>query len=523
MSISATTSFLRKDLSIKKALLSVFDKSELLPLAECLHKSGTELVSTGGTAAFLKSNGYAVTDIKDVTRYPEFLDGRVKTLHPAVHGGILARKNNKEDMQQLENLDITTFDLLVVNLYPFEEVRKQNAGQETSFENIDIGGPTMLRAAAKNVDHVCVLSSPDQYAEFIEQFSKTNSISFDFRMKAAFKAFDRTSAYDTAISGYLQKQISSGFPETMALRFKKSEALRYGENPHQAAAVYGQQEDFIDVLHGKQLSYNNYLDVDAALNLLKDFAYDEPSCAIIKHTLPCGVASCKTLYEAWEAAFNTDTISPFGGIVLLNKCCDLKTAASIDQIFSEIILAPDFAPDALELLKKKSNRRLIRIKNLDQLYPEYSYRSVFGGLLVQQPDHLNPVPDHFQIVTRKKPTQSELDDMLFAWKVVKRVNSNAIVFVKNRQTLGIGCGQPSRLDSSDFAVLKASKFGHSLTGSVVASDAFFPFRDGIDSAAKAGAALIIQPGGSIRDKEVIEAADEHNMSMVFTGIRHFKH
>ncbi len=523
MSIQAASSFQKKPLSVKRALLSVFDKTGLAELGSFLHKHGVELVSTGGTAKELRNAGLPVTAVDELTGFPESFDGRVKTLHPAIHGPLLARKNVASDQESLELHGYKDIDLVVVNLYPFEQTVKKNATLENCIENIDIGGPAMLRAAAKNVDDVCPLSSPEQYDSFIEEFSKEQTISYTFRLQAALKTFYRTSSYDTAVSNYLGNELKSGFPDVISMQLPKSSSLRYGENPHQAAAVYGNQNDIVDILHGKQLSYNNLLDVDAALNIMTDYRNDLPTCAIVKHTLPCGVATRGTLNEAWDAAYETDTISPFGGIVAVNRTLDYDTAVKIDSIFTEIIIAPDFEPEALNLLKEKANRRLVKVLNPDLVQPRYTYRTIFGGMLCQQPDTVPPEPKTFRVVTKKHPEEAEMADMLFAWKVVKRVNSNAIVFAKNLQTLGIGCGQPSRLDSSEFAVHKALKFNHDLNGSVVSSDAFFPFRDGVDAAAEAGATAIIQPGGSIRDEEVIQAANEHGICMILTGRRHFKH
>lgn len=526
MSIQAALNFQKKPLKIKRALLSVYDKSGIAELARALHNQGVELVSTGGTARALHEAGLPVTDVAELTKFPETLGGRVKTLHPAVHAGLLARPELPEDVQALAEFGYEGIQLLVVNLYPFQEVIGENPALETAVENIDIGGPAMLRAASKNMDSVCALSSPEQYEAFIEELHNPEGISFDFRVKAALAGFQHTAVYDTGIASYLSAQTRSGFPDMFNLHLPKYSGLRYGENPHQAAAVYGKQDEYVQILHGKQLSYNNLLDVDAALNILLDYRESEPSCIIVKHTLPCGIATRPCLKDAWQAAFATDTQSPFGGIVALNQPLDIDTAKAIDQIFTEIIIAPAFEPEALELLKGKKSRRLLTFGNLDRLHANpYVYRSVFGGLLCQQPDTALPDLKNFQVVTRKRPAAEQLNDLLFAWKVVKRVPSNAIVFVKGLQTLGIGSGQPSRVDASEFAVTKARKFGHgeALRQSVLASDAFFPFRDGIDAAAEAGARAIIQPGGSIRDQECIEAADEHGISMIFTGRRHFRH
>lgn len=526
MSIQAAASFQKQNLRIRRALISVYDKTGIVELAEALHAQGIELISTGGTAQVLRDAALPVTRVEDLTGFPEAFGGRVKTLHPAVHAGLLARPELESDMRSLESLGYDGIQLLVVNLYPFSQVIQYDPVIENAIENIDIGGPAMLRAASKNMDAVCALSSPQQYPDFIKELNDSAEVSYTFRMQAALEGFQLTAAYDAAIASYLALKVRSGFPTTMNLQLPKYSGLRYGENPHQAAAVYGNQQNYVDVLHGKQLSYNNLLDIDAALNVMHDFREDSPACAIMKHTLPCGIAVRPELHEAWHAAFATDTQSPFGGVVALNKSVDIETAKAIDQIFTEIIMAPAFSGEALELLQKKSNRRLLTYKNIDKLYPDgYVYRSIFGGLLCQQPDTVPIEMSQFQIVTKRRPEKAELHDMLFAWKVVKRVNSNAIVYAKDQQTLGIGSGQPSRVDASEFAVRKAEKFGHSdaLINASLASDAFFPFRDGIDAAARAGATAIIQPGGSIRDQECIDAANEHGISMIFTARRHFRH
>lgn len=511
-------------LTIKRALLSVSDKTDIIPLAKALHNQGVQLISTGGTANVIKREGIPVTDASEVTGFPECLDGRVKTLHPHIHGGLLARTSYEPDNVELAELGIEPIELVVVNLYPFKEtVNKPDITPATATEFIDIGGPTMIRAAAKNFAHVCILSSPDQYSAFIEELNNEEGISYNLRLKMAKAAFTHTADYDVAISNYFTELVN----ENPATQFSVSEPLahplRYGENPHQNAAVYGTQDEIIDCFHGKQLSYNNYLDVDAALNIISDFDPSFPSCAIIKHTIPCGVGTASTLKEAYEKAFSTDTVSPFGGIVVLNNALDLSTAEAIDKIFTEIIIAPSFNEDALELLTAKKNRRLIRIKKNVSKSESFTYRSIFGGALKQDAD-LEPF-DHatFKVVTDREPSTDELQDLLFAWNVVRHVKSNAIVYAKEGRTLGIGSGQTSRVHSSEIAVAKAQKEGLSLEGAAIASDAFFPFSDGIEAAAAAGATAVIQPGGSIRDEEVIAKANELGLCMIFTGKRHFKH
>lgn len=524
MALKPLSELPKTPLHIHRALLSVSDKTGITELASTLHKAGVELISTGGTAKAIAEAGIPVKDASLVTGFPECLDGRVKTLHPMIHGGILARTSFAPDNEELVELGITPIELVVVNLYPFKnKVASPNVTPAEAAEFIDIGGPTMIRAAAKNFAHVCVLTSPDQFAGFTEELSSGRGISYKSRQRLAKAAFAHTADYDTAITSYFNELVGD-VPFT---QFNVSEPLahelRYGENPHQYAAVYGRQKELIDCFHGKQLSYNNYLDVDAALNIISDFEGVEPACAIIKHTIPCGVGIASNLNEAYQKAFSTDTVSPFGGIVVVNKDLDLETAQSIDKIFTEIIIAPSFSKEALELLTQKKNRRLIRIIKNKAASEKLTYRSIFGGVLKQDAD-LEPFDvNEFKVVTEREPTQMELQDLLFAWKVVRHVKSNAIVYAKNGRTLGIGSGQTSRVDSSEIAIAKAQKEGLDLGGSTIASDAFFPFSDGIEAAAYAGASAVIQPGGSIRDAEVIAKANELGLAMIFTGRRHFKH
>ena len=510
-------------LKIKRALLSVFDKNGIVDLAKTLHQNGVEILSTGGTAKVIREAEIPVKDVSEITQFPECLDGRVKTLHPNIHGGILARTSHEPDNQELEKLEIEPIELVVVNLYPFKEtIKKDGITPAVATENIDIGGPTMVRAAAKNFAHVAILTNPDQYESFVEELNSKNAVSFSTRRKLARKAFEHTADYDAAISNYFTQIDEQELPEQLNVSLTKSADLRYGENPHQKAGIYGDQQKFIDCFHGKELSYNNYLDIDSALNLIADFQNDDPTIAIFKHTVPCGVATDKQLAKAYRKAFETDKMSPFGGIIISNKNLDLETAEAIDEIFIEIILAPSFSDEALKLLTEKKNRRLIQILR----FPEtdvLSVKSLFGGAVVQQPDSETIQVGDLKTVTERSPSEKELADMQFAWKVVKHVKSNAIVYAKNRQTLGIGTGQTSRVDSSEIAVNKAQKENLELEGSAIASDAFFPFADGVEAAAKAGATAVIQPGGSIRDEEVIQAANKSNMTMIFTGKRHFKH
>ena len=500
------------------------DKTGLPKLAKALHASGVEIISTGGTAKVIKAEGIPVKDVSEITGFEECLDGRVKTLHPIVHGGILARTSHGPDVEEIGKLGINPIELVVVNLYPFKDkVAEPEVTEAGATEFIDIGGPTMIRAAAKNFAHVAILSSPAQYADFTEELEEKMAVSFESRRKLAKDAFAHTADYDAAITNYFTKLINEEPARQINISLPLSQELRYGENPHQKAAVYGDQDSFIDCFHGKQLSYNNYLDVDSALNIISDFTDEEKACAIIKHTIPSGVGVGDSLRSAYEKAFSTDRVSPFGGIVVVNQELDLDTAKAIDEIFTEIIIAPSFSEESLELLTQKKNRRLIRIKKSISEVQGSSLRSIFGGLLHQQADLLPANLDEFEVVTNRTPTEQEMKDLLFSWKVVRHIKSNAIVYAKDGRTLGIGSGQTSRVDSSEIAVAKAAKEGLSLSGSAIASDAFFPFADGVEAAAKAGATAVIQPGGSIRDEEVIAKANEFDMAMVLTGKRHFRH
>ncbi len=524
MALKPLESLPETNLTIKRALLSVSDKAHLIELATALHEQNVELLSTGGTAKAISEAGIPVKDVSEITHFKECLDGRVKTLHPNVHGGILARTSYDKDLQELEELGIEPIELVVVNLYPFKNKVAEGAiTPAVATEFIDIGGPTMIRAAAKNFAHVAILSSSTQYEDFITELKNGTGITFKTRQLLAKDAFNHTADYDSAIANYFIDLVDENPVKQLNISLPLSQELRYGENPHQNAAVYGNQDSIIDCFHGKQLSYNNYLDVDSALSIISSFDDNQPACVIIKHTIPCGVGIADNLTEAYKRAFSTDTVSPFGGIVVVNKELDIDTAKAIDEIFTEIIIAPSFSNDALELLTQKKNRRLIRIKKTISEASAYTYRSIFGGLLKQDAD-LAPVnTDEFKVVTDRTPTSEEMSDLIFAWKVVRNVKSNAIVYAKDGRTLGIGSGQTSRVDSSEIAVAKAIKEGLSLDGSAIASDAFFPFSDGVEAAAKAGAKAIIQPGGSIRDEEVIAKANEYGMTMIFTGKRHFKH
>lgn len=525
MSLQPLSELPQHPLKINRALISVSDKTGLPALAKALHEAGVELISTGGTARKIREQNIPVKDISEITRFEECLDGRVKTLHPKVHGGLLGRTSHQPDVEEMQRLDIDPIELVVVNLYPFEKtVAKNDTTPAIATENIDIGGPTMIRAAAKNFAHVCVLTNPAQYPNFIEKLNQTKEIPFSMRQQLGRHAFNHTARYDAFIANYFNSELCQDeTPMQLNISLPKSQELRYGENPHQKAAVYGNQTDFIECFHGKQLSYNNFLDVDAALNLIADFEDDEPACAIFKHTVPCGVAIADTLEHAWHKAFATDTMSPFGGIVVVNRQLDGTTARAIDEIFTEIVIAPSFSGEALELLQQKENRRLVKINRLPDRENSQQFRSIFGGALNQQADILSTNFDDFKVVTERKPSEKEIRDLLFSWKVVKHVKSNGIVYVRDGQTIGIGTGQTSRVESSKVAIAKAKEEGLDLQNTAIASDAFFPFADGVEAAARAGATSVIQPGGSIRDEEVIKAANEHKMAMVFTGSRHFRH
>lgn len=518
------------NLGIKRALISVYDKSGLLDLAKTLAGFNVEILSTGGTAKFLTENNLKVTNVSDVTGFPEILGGRVKTLHPKIHGGILAIRTDEDQMNELSAHGIAPIDMVVVNLYPFEKtVADPSVSLTKALENIDIGGPTMIRAAAKNFPGVVVVTSPDFYDQIIEELqSNEGSVSYHLRQKLALAAFQRTSQYDAAISDYLSaiEKEPSSMPEAIHLNLQKIQNLRYGENPHQAAAYYADTASSLPPgtgkqLHGKELSFNNILDMNAAIGLSHEF--EQPCAIVLKHSNPCGAAVDDDIVRAYENAFKTDSVSAFGGIVSFNREVNKKVAEMMSKVFLEVIVAPSFSPEALEILTKKKNLRLIEWQGDLDFSQEYDIKKVVGGYLLQGMDVGGDDEKKYRVVTNRQPTEKEWAAMRFGWKIVKWVKSNAVIYVSKKQTLGIGAGQMSRVDSSRFAVQKSKDAGLSLRGSVVISDAFFPFRDGIDAAAEAGAAAIIQPGGSIRDQQVIDAANEHNMAMVFTGVRHFRH
>jgi phosphoribosylaminoimidazolecarboxamide formyltransferase/IMP cyclohydrolase len=520
----------RELISVKRALISVSDKEGIVDFAKGLSDLGVEILSTGGTARLLKESGLPVTLVSEYTKFPEMLNGRVKTLHPKVHGGILAVREKEEHMSQLAEHDIKTIDMVVVNLYPFEStIKKENVTVEEAIENIDIGGPTMIRSAAKNNKGVAVVVNPGRYGDVLEEMKgNSGNIGDQLAYNLALEAFEHTAKYDSVISEYLAKvwTPSVTFPDVMNLGYEKSLDLRYGENPHQKAAFFKNSRfqgicvGNAEKLHGKGLSFNNIIDLDSALDIVMDF--ERPTASVIKHTNPCGVASADTISEAYRVGEAADSLSAFGSVIGLNRDCDLATAEEIAKHFVEAVICPDFAPDALELLKKKKSIRLLKTGRpiIRESPVEHKMMKVKGGLLVQTGAFPPLKLEDLKVVTEKKPTEEELHAMVFGFKVLKHVKSNSILLAKGERTVGIGAGQMSRVDASMIAARKA---GEDAKGSVMASDAFFPFRDGIDAAAKYEVAAIIQPGGSVRDEEVIAAANEHGMSMCFSGIRLFKH
>ncbi len=516
---------------IQRALLSVSDKTGLLPFAKTLSEAGVELISTGGTAKALRAGGIPVIELSAYTGFPEMLDGRVKTLHPKVHGGLLYMRGNPAHEAAIKEHGILAIDLVVVNLYPFEQtVAKPGVPLHEAIENIDIGGPSMLRSAAKNHDSVTVVTDPSDYAEVAAQVKASGQTTLELRRRLAAKVFARTAAYDGAIAAYLAEAFQPGragtpeLPDRIQLTAPKVQALRYGENPHQRAALFGRFNDYFRQLHGKELSYNNILDLTAAAQLIAEFKNDPPTLAILKHTNPCGAGQGETLRDAWEKAFATDKQAPFGGIIAVNRSLDEACAEAIAEIFSEVIVAPAFTDEALGVLQKKKNLRLMLMLRDPSEAVAFDLRSVgAGSILLQDRDTRELATGDLRVVTKRAPTHEEREAMRFGWRIVKHVKSNAIVYVGPGRTLGIGAGQMSRVDSSRIAVWKAGEAGLPLGGSVVCSDAFFPFPDGLIAAAEAGARAAIQPGGSVRDAEVIAAADARDMAMVFTGVRHFRH
>ena len=513
-------------MNIKRALLSVSDKTGLVEFARELAAMGVEIISTGGTASLLKKEKVPSVEISSFTGFPEILDGRLKTLHPKVHGGLLYLRGNPSHEKEAADNGIQPIDLVVVNLYPFEQtVAKPGVTLEEAIENIDIGGPSMLRSAAKNYRSVTVVVDPADYSDVLENIrANDGATTLKLRERLAIKVFVTTSSYDSAIANFFNKEqeTTCSFSVTLPIAAR----LRYGENPHQQAALYGDFDEHFQKLHGKELSFNNILDISGATHLIQEFP--EPTVAILKHTNPCGIGSDPDLKVAWDKAFATDKQAPFGGIIICNRTLTEPLARAITEIFSEVIIAPDFDSDARVLLQKKKNLRLMRALSPASRKKEdlLDIRSVLGGLLVQDRD-TGPLTEldnlEEKVVTERPPTAEEMKAMLFGWRVVKHVKSNAIVYASKDRTLGIGAGQMSRVDASRIAILKAKDAGLSLAGSVVASDAFFPFPDGLIAAAEAGATCAIQPGGSVRDKEVIQAANERGIAMVFTGVRHFRH
>ena len=530
---------------IRRALISVFNKTGLIPFAQTLAAARVELISTGGTARFLREAGLPVIELSDYTGFAEMLDGRLKTLHPKVHGGLLFLRGNPGHEAAVRKHGIGPIDLVVVNLYPFEQIAaRPNVTLEKAIENIDIGGPSLLRSAAKNHPHVTVVMDPNDYEEVAAQIKAKGNTTLEFRRKLAARVFARTSAYDAVIATHLiqvfgaaepapakaalpfppPEKTAAALPPMLLLETPQAQPLRYGENPHQRAALYGRFADFFQQLRGKELSYNNILDLTAAASLLSEFAEDAPTLAILKHMNPCGVGQGKNLREAWNKAIATDKQAPFGGIIAVSKPLDLVCAEAIAEIFSEVIVAPDFKPEALELLQQKKNLRLLKILKSPLASSPWDIRSVGAdSFLLQDRDQKSATASDLKVVTKRKPVKAELQAMLFGWRVVKHVKSNAIVFCGKDSTLGIGAGQMSRVDACRLAVWKAMEAGLSLKGSAVCSDGFFPFPDGLIAAAEAGATAAIQPGGSVRDREVIAAADQRNLAMVFTGVRHFRH
>jgi phosphoribosylaminoimidazolecarboxamide formyltransferase/IMP cyclohydrolase len=520
---------------IRRALISVSDKKGLIEFAAGLHNLGVEIISTGGTATALRNAGIEADDVAEVTGFPEMMDGRVKTLHPRIHGALLALRDNPEHVEAMATHGIKPIDMVVVNLYPFQQtVARGGVTVEEAVEQIDIGGPSMIRSAAKNYADVAVVISPDSYEQLLEELRASGgALSLATRQQLARSAFARTAEYDSAIATYLRTSFPDisqgsqtsdaepGLPQAIDLKLTKRADLRYGENPHQRAALYGSEGRqglaSAELLGGKEMSFNNYIDTEAALGLVMEI--DAPACAIIKHTNPAGVATGETLEEAYRKALATDPVSAFGGIIAFNRVVDADAAAAVTEIFTEVIVAPDFTGEAVEKLRTKKNLRIVRVQTTGS-ESELLYSTISGGMLVQTADDLKISKESLKVVTERGPSEAELRSLLFAWTVCKHTKSNAIIYAREGQTVGVGAGQMSRVDSVKIGAMRAQL---PLSGSVLASDAFFPFRDGLDEAAKHGITAVIQPGGSVRDEEVIQAANEHGLAMVFTGVRHFKH
>lgn len=520
---------------IKTALISVSDKTGIIELAKGLAGLGVKILSTGGTAKSIRESGVDVTDVSEHTGFPEIMDGRVKTLHPKIHGGLLAVRDNASHMKQIEDLGIGTIDLVVVNLYPFEKtISKENVSQEEAVENIDIGGPSMIRSAAKNFKHVAIVVNPERYDTLLKELNeKGGDLSYETRYELVTEAFKHTSQYDKIIFDYFNRGNEEAYPDAISIDLHKKQDLRYGENPHQTAAFYGSKDPGVPCisnavqLHGKALSFNNILDTDVAIEIVKEF--DIPAAVLIKHANPCGVATAENLKDAFTKAYSTDTVSAFGCILSLNRKVDVATAETITEPghFVEAIAAPSFDDKAIEILTTKrgwgKDLRLLKLDSLGDLSIKKEikdFRGVVGGVLVQDKDMNSGDKNQLKVVTKKAPSEDEIDELLFAWKVCKHAKSNAIIFTKDKMVIGVGAGQMSRVDSTNIAI---SKSGGRTAGTVMASDAFFPFPDCIDIAAKVGITAIIQPGGSKKDQESIDVANEHGIAMVFTGERHFKH
>lgn len=512
-------------MATKRALVSVSNKEGIVEFVQGLIEQGVEVISTGGTKKLLQEKGLNVIGISDVTGFPEIMDGRVKTLHPNIHGGLLAVRDNETHMAQANELGIQPIDFVVVNLYPFKEtVSKPDVTFEDAIENIDIGGPTMIRSAAKNHEYVTVLVDPADYGAVLTELKENGEVSKGLKQKLAAKVFRHTAAYDALISEYLTKQVGEESPESITVTFEKKQDLRYGENPHQKATFYksafatASSIAYAEQLHGKELSYNNINDADAALSIVKEF--NEPAVVAVKHMNPCGVGVGSTIEEAYERAYAADPVSIFGGIVAANREIDKATAEKLHEIFLEIVIAPSFSKEALEVLQGKKNIRLLTIDIAKSAAASKKLTSVQGGLLVQEEDILSLEDANVTIPTKRQPTEQEWEDLKLGWKVVKHVKSNAIVVAKDNMTIGIGAGQMNRVGAANIALAQA---GEKAKGSALASDAFFPMDDTVEAAAKAGVTAIIQPGGSIRDEDSIKKADEYGIAMVFTGVRHFKH
>ncbi len=554
-----TLNFMSELRKIKRALISVSDKTGILEFAKHLREFGVEIISTGGTARNLRTSGIEVTEVADITNFPEMMDGRVKTLHPKIHGAFLALRDNADHTRSMTEHGIEPIDLVVVNLYPFQEtIAKEDVSLVEAVENIDIGGPAMIRSASKNWRDVAVVTDAKLYESVLLELRETGgSLSLETRQRLATLAYTGTASYDLAISAYLAKQLSAqdleflepfnplgnliiiesndifdetveedgdDLPEFETIELEKIADLRYGENPHQKAALYESNESGgiakAEQLHGKEMSFNNYVDAEAAWNLVQDF--DDLAVAIIKHTNPSGVGTGTSNEEAYARALSTDPVSAFGGIVAFNRKVDASVAQSVNKVFTEVVVAPDFDADALEIFKTKKNLRVLRVRK-GESPNNFEYKQISGGFLVQSKDIYRVSESDLKFVTERKPTEEELRALLLAWKVCKHVKSNAIVFANENRTIGVGAGQMNRVDSVRIAAMRAERFNLPLKNSVVASDAFFPFRDNVDEAASFGVSAIIQPGGSIKDNESVEAANEHNIAMVFTGFRHFKH